>query len=1070
MIRRKIYELISFICVIMLILPLVPVKKAQAEIDAKMKRDGNFEFTTTDTAATTSTTWRTIGFTVRRDISEGNPLKDDQWTRFWLQDGQKKEIDNEDGTKTVTFYLTKKQVNTSLAAKGMETIQKGDVLYLNGIFKVSNGTNGEGPYYTLNSIKTAESWKNPNDFNDRFDVKIYYDPGDQTYPVTITYQLYQSNTFNTIEKDEKAQLQTHEKFVTSYQNIPISQEENGEKYYLYRVYYQDIKDKTIRGNRKTEINPNVDYDSYLNEIKTYVRDRTFYMQGTEDGDSLNIVAIYRRFPLAGPASPDEMIKDYEEIDPTGIVGADSKGNEAFDVSEGIPGTETLYTNVTTSKYIAGSKFIRKSGSKYYTVKVTVTYNLSWEEKDPKTGKMVPKSSTVPMSYTYQIQRDYSYWLIDSLGVYAIDKAIVNNDSMAGGSVTLTPSGYSPPTVSYIHSDAEKDHLVEPVESGQTVTVNLGSISVSGDTVPSNDFKSEAEAKVNQIKCKNDNLIFNGVTIMTSAVQEKLTATPSEIPSGSEEISENVLYRPNIFIPGTTANGIYDSTGTVYYKSVAEINPEPIETSVEISDINSVTVHTPTVCDAMIQNNYQDNQMITPDMSRASLVLDRPFYVTLPSTGNHRYITGYGYRDYGKYIASREVSFPFDVYKGSSSNGVFISKNTWTSVAENTQFYLPTWVTEGKYIINYRSAAINAYANNGYANTEILANTSLDNYVATDTTAVEVSGRVYGLSVYDITDYPIWENVFRLPNSLKLTGFKYTVGEKDQNGNITSQNSKYTLALLNGVHPDYPNQGALKTGYMTRFTLKTVGTMNGNNDYIRIKPTFYYVDITGQHRQAVDIYYTESFNGKENIMVKMGSSLDLENKKSIRTGDPYMTIPEQALKQTAYYKGIDLNTWIAQNRKVFTFTNIMIPESLRTFIGYQASVPAGVTEKQIAESVQNWYGEYYIPSEIHVVPKDYDIVGYVKSSGGLTYKEPFWLKNGYVIVNFQIETIKDGERHLSYINPDNAASGFCNMWKREGYQYTKIDNKGNTFQFQDGDYALYYTDKSAAQDYTSAGTH
>ncbi len=62
------------------------------------------------------------------------------------------------------------------------------------------------------------------------------------------------------------------------------------------------------------------------------------------------------------------------------------------------------------------------------------------------------------------------------------------------------------------------------------------------------------------------------------------------------------------------------------------------------------------------------------------------------------------------------------------------------------------------------------------------------------------------------------------------------------------------------------------------------------------------------------------------------------------------------------------------------------------------------------------------------------------------------------------------RNLSYINAANAAVGLCNMWKREGFQYSKTDYKGNTFQFQDGDYLLYYTDKSAAQDYISAGTH
>lgn len=60
-------------------------------------------------------------------------------------------------------------------------------------------------------------------------------------------------------------------------------------------------------------------------------------------------------------------------------------------------------------------------------------------------------------------------------------------------------------------------------------------------------------------------------------------------------------------------------------------------------------------------------------------------------------------------ASRQVKFDFDVYRGSSTAGTFVPKNTWTSVAENTQFYLPTWVPEGRYEFRFRSTAINAAA-------------------------------------------------------------------------------------------------------------------------------------------------------------------------------------------------------------------------------------------------------------------------------------------------------------------------------------------------------------------------
>ena len=1077
--RKTIKNILMFICIILIF--IVPGMPAKAATDAEMLDNGNFEFTTTDTAATTDITWETIGFTVRRDKSGGNPLKDDKYATFKLKSGQKIESTNPDGTKTVTFYLTKWQVNEALEGTDLETIQKNDVLYLNGIIKVHNGTKDQDTYYTLDGIKNAEVWANPNDFNDRFDVRIVYQAGDPEFPVQITFQLYQGGNYNTVDttyyknqnenSESEVNFQTHDEIILTYHNIPKTREVNGETYYLYRVYYQNLPSTKKLGNRKLASDPNLDMEAYDRDV-AYIRNRTFYVQGSKENAKLNIVGIYRRFPPIPPRDgAEEVIKEYEEIDPTAVIAADARGNEEYEVLDGIPGTESLYANAFTGKYLAGSTFTRKYGTKVYNVKVKITYNLSWTTTttDPTTGETVTKHEheSVPMTYNYPIQRNFSYWIISALGVYGIENAVLNNDALPGESVTLTPVGYDPPSVDYIHSEEEDEHLIQPENN---ITVNLGSESVNSSNVPRREYWDEAEDAVAKIRCMNDKLVFNGVTIMSDEEKEEETDAPGDIPSGLEEIGENVLYKSNLVIHGTMANGEYESTGTVNYKPITELNPSEVETSYELEDVNSVVVHTPAVCDAKVQTNNKDNQMITPDKTKASLVLDRPFYVTLPTTGNHREIKGYEYQDYGDYIDSRQVKFAFDVYKGSSANDSFIKKDTWTSVSSNTQFYLPTWVNEGKYTINFRSIAINAEANDGISKTEPLANGELENYVATDTVNVEVSGRIYGLNLYDISDYPMWQDVFRIPNSLSLTGFKYTVGDKDQNGNSNGNDPKYTLPLVNGVHPKYGNVGAVKTGYVTRFKLKTVGNMYGDNDYIRILPTFYYVDNTGKNRQEVDIYYSETFNGKRNIMVKMGSSVDLENKKSLRTGDLYLGIPEQALSQTAYYQGMTLKDWKAQVKNIFTYTNIMLPGSLRTFVGYIANVPGNVSQAGVAKSVQNWYGEYYLPSEIHAVPKGYDINNYIRYNGGLNYKESFWLKDGYIIINFNIETVQNGQRHLSYINADNAAKGYCNMWSREGYQYRKVDNKGNEFNFLDGDYVLYYTDKSASKDYISAGTH
>ncbi len=1074
---KYIISVISFLTLLVTITPAIIAKAEYVETTiCYMEDNGNFYFYTTDTAATTNITWETIGFTVRRDSCEdGNPRKDDNYAEFRLKSGQKIEGDTlSDGTKTVTFFLTKAQVNEALEDSPLKTIQDNDVLYLSGIIKVHNGTKAQDVYYTLDGIKGAESWANKDDFADRFNKKIYYNAGDNTYPVTITYQLYQSGNYIPAGTKDCGEYQNHAEFKLNSNNVPDSKVYNEETYFLYRTYYQNLPSTRKLGNRKTSVDKNLYPQQYEDDLK-YIRHEgngdSLIVQGTKNGDGLNIVAIYRRYPTRTDSEVEEEItKEYEEPDPTAKLRADARENEAYDVEDGIPGTESLYANAFTSEYLAGSTFTRKYGTKYYTVNVKKTFELRWTTTSTDSegySETIHHSETKHMTYTYNIVRDFSYWIISALGVYGVGNAELNNDALPGGSITLIPVGYDLPTVDYVHSDKENDHLIEPDDE---ITINLGSETVHSSSVPSREYRSEAEEAVAEIQCKNDKLVFNGQIIISDEMKEKITDTPTEIPSGLSEIGENVLYDSGLIIPADTANTEYETTGIVTYIPVMEINPTDVETTYELTDVNNVVVHTPTVCDAKIQDNYQDNQMISPDVSRASLVLDRPFSIKLPTTGDHRYIKGYGYNDYKKYIASRQVKYPFDVYKGSATSGSFIKKNTWTSVSSNTQFYLPTWVDEGSYTVNFRSIPINSDANDGINKTETLANTELENYVATDTVNVEVSGRIYGLNIYDISDYPIWQDVFRIPNSLFLTGFKYTVGDKDHNGNSNGNDPKYTLALVNGVHPKYSNVGVVKTGYVTRFNLQTVGNMFRDNDYVRIKPTFYFVDSTGNNRQVVDIYYSETFNGKKNIMVKTGSDLDLTNKKALRTGDPYLTIPEGALNQTAYFTGVSLKDWKAQVKNIYTYTNIMLPGSLRTFVGYIPNIPSSVTEASIVKSVQNWYGEYYLPSEIHVTPKGYKIEEYVKYHGGLTYKEPFWLKEGYIIVNFAIETIQDGQRHLSYTNVDNAANGYCNMWKREGYQYRKVDDKGNEFNFLDGDYVLYYTDKSAAQDYISAGTH
>ena len=120
-------------------------------------------------------------------------------------------------------------------------------------------------------------------------------------------------------------------------------------------------------------------------------------------------------------------------------------------------------------------------------------------------------------------------------------------------------------------------------------------------------------------------------------------------------------------------------------------------------------------------------------------------------------------------------------------------------------------------------------------------------------------------------------------------YYYTLGTNDQYGNDLRRNNKYTFPLVNGSHPNYDNQGILKTGYVVRFKMQTTGEMLSSGSKVVIEPTFYHVDKNGKNRRQVDIYYTEEINNKSQSLIKVGSLLDQTNVKRIEIGNLNLAI-------------------------------------------------------------------------------------------------------------------------------------------------------------------------------------
>lgn len=1087
--RNGLRKWLAFLLAAVLIVSgcLVPAKDAAAglyspnEADVDMN-DGTITFTLSAKRRTSSTFFRTVGYIITEEDEPGNYLTAEQKSHYFYipgtgHDNRVYDIancrcesdDRVDGDTIYTTFTICRNCVAHACSRGEEYIDfdriyaNGGYIYLQGIIDV----------YVSGRLKATcdDYWKvkklgvfgtgTLGDIQKRYNMKVKYKPSAAT--VTVRQWIYDKESGQFIPVSS----QNAENRVSSYNAsgytgsnwpvggtfscnstyLPDTLQYDGKTYYLYRTHWSRLEDEeqvysngTYRPPKrklKNRYHPIRESEAWASDCDR-IRTRQGLQTNTKHPRSfypvryggIEVVGCYK---LASQKKNEETEdgSEYESDDEGayGVIQADYRDFEEYDSTEGIPTTETQYVNVFTKEYLYKFSHNRVSGTNYYP-------ELYDEWYPDGNGNLYP----VPR--TRSVARSYSYSYITDLAVYKITSSTVENYSLPNGAVTIPVSAaYIPPEVQVSTTGT---HYSDPPGVG---TYHVGEIS-----------------------CWNDSLTFNGQVIMDGATYTTSTPTPGVIPEPGES-GRDVLYGFNYLIDGEKENGEFPSSGYVIYTLVASVGSHAATKIMQIEDINNVVIHTPTVCDATIEDVKYYNQEIIPNRDNANLILDRSFRVHVPSMGYHTDLQGYGERDYIRYIQSREVKFPFDVYR----DNVYYAADTWIELyADYTSFYLPIWVDEGFYTVDFRARTINCDANEGLECTEILANTMKENYVAEDSVDVNVSGRLYGLEIYDISDYPVWEKVFRQSDSIKKTGFTYKVGDYDQNGNATSHHSKYTFPLVNGSHPWFANIGTIGTGYLVRFNLTTIGNLYDTDDFISIYPTFHYVSYDGLQRQEADVYYTETMNGKKEYLVGIGSEKDETNLHTMRFGDPYTAVTDAEMELKAYLTGKTVDTLKGESAEVYTFNKIKIPETMRVYTGENytptGSVPAGVNPDKVAASMQKWYGEYYLPSDIHVLPKGFDLKSYIEANHGVDFNEDIWLKDGYLVVNLNIVTVQDGFQELSYTNSDNEAEGYCNMWKLQNFQYEKRDFQNNRFRFEDGDFLMIDLKASAKKDYGSHGTH
>lgn len=395
-----------------------------------------------------------------------------------------------------------------------------------------------------------------------------------------------------------------------------------------------------------------------------------------------------------------------------------------------------------------------------------------------------------------------------------------------------------------------------------------------------------------------------------------------------------------------------------------------------------------------------------------------------------------------------------------------------------------------------------------------------NYVAYYNQEVQTVGRLYGFQIIDISDYPAWQSVFREFDEARgeyksaLSGRSYRAGVNDQNGFSTGLGRQWVVPTIDGSHPSVANAGSLGTGFKIRYKMESVGEYFSGQDTIEIEPEFYYVNEDGEYlqedgtysrdienRRKVDVYYNETINGSAASLVKVGSGEDKLNQKTLNvTGEDFGILAEE-IRKTAGSLGISEDR-LNKSTNQYSFGSIKMTGDMRTFVGdkhdtvlkngdmykfnqklysfagldpeTQAEYLNGkemkpdlsvkllkqqVSQDAILKSVQNWYGEYYLPSDTYATVEDWETVREQVSSG-FDGSEKCWLQGGFLVVNFQPVLRTNGKCRLRYDNthlfdvdgvlqPDE-----CNMWEVEGYQKKRFDYNSRELWFKEGDVILY----------------
>ena len=227
----------------------------------------------------------------------------------------------------------------------------------------------------------------------------------------------------------------------------------------------------------------------------------------------------------------------------------------------------------------------------------------------------------------------------------------------------------------------------------------------------------------------------------------------------------------------------------------------------------------------------------------------------------------------------------------------------------------------------------------------------------------------------------------------------------------------------------------------------------------VKPTFRYIDENGRvyEEGAFNLYYNDILD----VYIPFGSDLDREHIVSMAVSDQFCDMdlyPYRSYDQIQFTADTFDKTWNrVANEETDTYcaSEITLYPTQRLLSGDEEQLEAnqynnaadilrynrelgrisGAQYTSFKKSMQTWFGEYTVPNYLFVSLVDEstgkDAYRTMMDEGDyVTDSSECWKEGGYLVINFEIITYRDGHEHLHYYVNDDLSGKWLNMWTRE----------------------------------------